>query len=473
MESLLGFIHIPSISRPELIGNVALPYSTTLNGNKARIDKYGRIWSPYLKGRYQIGTEVEIIKRGEEYQISSFRNERKVMFRELVKFPSTTYGTFGLYRYPAKFIPQVVAYVLEKYAKPKTNVFDPFAGYGTVGIVSRIHDCNYELWDLNPLLETLHAVATLDPKEVDLDGIINRMTLSNEKFVPDWSRLSYWFPEEFLPFLYRVWGFYHSLNDEYLKLLITIPLLKVTRHFSYDDMQRQKLSKSPVSEWRMVSLLTCDWKKKFYEMLKSEIRKVIRGIADYETLSPKKTKAIIRAGVDVLTTNLEEEKNILITSPPYLQSQEYIRQAKLDLFWLGYSEERIKELHKLEIPYRDIEPQNIHSETFSSFRDTIKEDHLRKVFDRYFWGILGALTRLQENVSDYLFLFVGRTSIRGRAVPIDQIFSEHFVDLGLIHEATLSDTIVSRRMFSYRVNPATKVKDARTPVENLVILRKF
>jgi len=473
MESLRGFINIPSASRPELVGNASLPLNVTLNGSSARIDKYGRIWSSSLKGKYQTGTEIEIIKQGAEYQISSFGNAQKVVFRELVKLPSTTYGTFGLYRYPAKFIPQVVAYILEKYSRPGDNVFDPFAGYGTVGLVSRIYDCNYELWDLNPLLETLHAVGTLEPRKVDLDSIIQRMASPHEKFIPDWPRLSYWFPEEFLPFLYEKWGFYHSLdNNEYVKLLMTIPLLKVTRYFSHDDMQRQKLSKSPVAEWRIVSLLTCDWRKKFYNMLRNETLKVIRGIADYWALSPKKTKPIIRAGVDVLSTNLEEKKNILITSPPYLQSQEYMRQAKIDLFWLGYPEEKIKALHKLEIPYRDIEPQAIHSETFASFRRTIKEEHLRKVFDRYFWGVLGALTRLQEDVTDYLFLFVGRTSIRGRAVPIDQIFREHFADLGWVHETTLSDTIVSRRMFSYGVNPETKVKDARTPVENLVVLKK-
>lgn len=528
MEFSRGFIKIPSVNRFDLIGNAELPRAITLNGNEARIDKYGRIWSPSLKRKYDVGTTVEITKTDQNYQISPIANckkqellgdeqiakgtcfsnneetkatvtkqtiqvtlvendngvvrksgsvsclgaETKVVFRELVKLPSTTYGTFGLYRYPAKFIPQVISYVLEKYAKPKSNIFDPFAGYGTVGIVSRIYDCNYELWDLNPLLETFHAIATLDPKNVDSEEIIRKLGSSQEEFVPDWSRLDYWYPKEFLPFLYKIWGFYHSLDDEYLKLLITIPLLKVTRYYSLDDMQRQKLSQSPVSERRMVSLLTADWERKFYKMLKWEINKVIEGVANYSTFSPKKTTAKIRAGVDIMATRLDEEKNMLITSPPYLQSQEYMRQAKIDLFWLGYSESKVRELHKLEIPYRDVEARAINSDTFCSFRDSIAEDHLRRVFNRYFWGVLGALTNLQENVSDYLFLFVGRTSMRGRAVPIDQILVEHFTELGWIHEVTLSDTIVSRRMFSYRVNPATKIKDARTPVENLVVLRK-
>ncbi|MDH7477755.1 MAG: hypothetical protein QHH17_05165 [Candidatus Bathyarchaeota archaeon] len=398
--------------------------------------------------------------------------ERKVLFRNLVSLPSTTYATFGLYRYPAKFIPHVIAYILENYAQPNMKIFDPFAGYGTVGVVSKIYGYDYEMWDLNPLLETLHSVATLEPEEVDVKEILHRMATSNKEFIPDWSNIDYWFPKEFLPFLYKVWGFYHSLDDEYLKLLLTIPLLKTTRYFSFDDMQRQKLSKSPISEERMVALLTSDWKTKFFKMIESEVWNVVRGIADYWTLSPKKTEAIVKSGVDTLTMNLEEEKDILITSPPYLQSQEYIRQAKMDLFWLGFSEAKVRELSKLEIPYRDVEPQPIHSETYHLLRNKIEENNLRRLFDRYFLGVLGALTRLQEKISSYLFLFVGRTSMRGRPIPIDRIFAEHFVKLGWVHEVTLMDTIVSRRMFSYRINPATKIQDRRTPVENLVILRR-
>ena len=410
--------------------------------------------------------------------------EKKVVFRNLVRLPSTSYATFGLYRYPAKFIPHVIAYVLENYARPKMKVFDPFGGYGTVGVVSRIYGYDYELWDLNPLLETFHSVATLKPEEVDVKDLLSQMIISEEEYVPKWSDrfdrsgqirtgLHYWYPQEFLPLLFKVWGFYHSLDDdEYLKLILTIPLIKTTRYFSYDDMQRQKLSKSPKSKKRIGSLLNSAWRTRFYQMVSKEMRKVVKRIREYWKLSPKQVGAVVKSGIDTLTTELEEERDLLITSPPYLQSHEYIRQAKMDLIWLGYSEDEVRKLSKLEIPYRDVESQSINSETFHKWRDAIEEEHLQKVFERYFWGVLGALTRLQKQISSYLFLFVGRPSMRGRPVPIDRIFAEHFTALDWIHEVTLRDTIVSRRMFFYRVNPATGLKDRRTQMENLVILKR-
>jgi hypothetical protein len=207
-------------------------------------------------------------------------------------------------------------------------------------------------------------------------------------------------------------------------------------------------------------------------MLEEEVIEVLKGMHEYQRYSPADVKYSVKAGVDTLSEELEEEVDILITSPPYLQSHEYIRRAKMDLFWLGFSEGEIKRLSELEIPYRDVTPHRIHSKTYWELRDQIEAHHLRRVFDNYFWGVIGALDRLGAKVSSYMFLFVGRASMRGRPIPIDQIFAEHLSSLGWVWEETLVDRIVARRMFSYRVNPATGIADRRTATENLVMLRK-
>ncbi|MGC8843690.1 MAG: hypothetical protein ACP5QS_07105, partial [bacterium] len=85
-----------------------------------------------------------------------------LLFRNTIpEIPSTTYGTFAIYKYPAKFIPQVIAYVLKKYARPGMRIFDPFAGYGTAVIVARVYGYDYELWDLNPMLNIIHDTAVM------------------------------------------------------------------------------------------------------------------------------------------------------------------------------------------------------------------------------------------------------------------------------------------------------------------------
>jgi site-specific DNA-methyltransferase (adenine-specific) len=59
MEVLKGFIHIPIKSRNELIGNLS-PSTILLNGENARLDSYGRIWSPSLRNRFLIGAQIKI-----------------------------------------------------------------------------------------------------------------------------------------------------------------------------------------------------------------------------------------------------------------------------------------------------------------------------------------------------------------------------------------------------------------------------
>lgn len=405
--------------------------------------------------------------------------ESEVSFRQLMShIPSTTYGAFGLYRYPAKFIPHVVAYAVQRYGACGMRVLDPFAGSGTTGLVARMYGLDYELWDLNPLLEVLHAIAVMQPTATDVSVLINRASQDSRHWLPQWSNLSYWYPEEFIPFLGRIWGFYHSQEDEYVRRLLTIPLLKVTRAFSYNDPQRQKLSRSPKALRRVQSLLASEWQKRFLEMLQDETLRVLQKLYEYRKLmvTDEPVHFTVETGSDTLDLSGCIEQgyhwDMLITSPPYLQAQEYIRCSKMDLFWLGHSEEQIRYLAKQELPYKQVAPVPILSKTYESYHQSIREPQLLRMYERYFHAVLGALTRIAEHVSTRLFLFVGPATVRGQSIPIDQIFIEHFVNLGWKHESTLIDTIAARVMFRSRVNPATGIEDKRMPTEHLVILRR-
>lgn len=60
MEVQRGFIQLPSRGRKELIGDMPLPSKTSLNASPAKIDKYGRLWSPFLKNKFPVGVRVKI-----------------------------------------------------------------------------------------------------------------------------------------------------------------------------------------------------------------------------------------------------------------------------------------------------------------------------------------------------------------------------------------------------------------------------
>lgn len=399
-------------------------------------------------------------------------NKTYILFRKTIpEIPTTTYGAFALYKYPAKFIPQVVAYVLKNYAKPGMKIFDPFAGYGTVGIVSRVYGNEYELWDLNPMLEIIHETAIMKPSRVNIPNLIKELKNSREEFIPQWSNLSYWFPEEFIKILSRAWGFVHSL-DKSTKYFLLIPLIKLTKYFSYSDEKVHKLYKSRYSQKKVEELLKQDWENQFYIMLEKEVNILLKKLKEYNYLKPKEVKHEIKAGIDTLETKLEDDVNILITSPPYLQAQEYIRSTKLELFWLGYDEDYIRSLSKKEIPYRPVDKIEIYSEKYYEFRDKIKKNYLRTLYDKYFYAILKSLSFIGERVLDYMFIFVGPAKIDTIPIPIDEIIIEHLKKFGWKHEITFIDTIVSRVMFESNINPASGRKDSRIKTEHLLVLRR-
>lgn len=407
-----------------------------------------------------------------EFESSSQPKKVDILFRNSVpEIPSTTYGTFGIYKYPAKFIPQVIAYTLKKYGKDSRTVFDPFAGYGTVGVVARVYGFNYILWDLNPILSLIHKTATMDKLEINLPKIMKEIMFSKEEFLPKWSNLDYWFHEDFLEVLGKAWGYYHSLDEED-QLILGIPLLKTTRYFSYSDEKVHKLYRSKYSRKKIDELLKKNWKSIFYSMLEKEILILLKKVHEYHKLGPKNVAFDVESGVDTIERNLDQNVDLLITSPPYLQAQEYIRSTKLELFWLGYKEDYIRELSKKEIPYRNVPKIKIESEQYFEYLDRIHEKKLRTLYERYFHAILGAFERLGSFVNKYMCIFVGPAKIRNISIPIDDIIAEHLLYHGWEHLVTYVDQIKSRVMFESKINPASGIEDSRIKTEHLVVLKK-
>ncbi|MEM1634105.1 MAG: DNA methyltransferase [Nanopusillaceae archaeon] len=189
----------------------------------------------------------------------------EIVFREIVKLPSTTYATHGLYMYPAKFIPHVVRYVIEKYSKEGDWIFDPFAGYGTVAIEATLTNRNALLWDLNPITEVLTYASTYRG-DISLEDFEINWEYDNP-FHPRWKNILYWHPKKFYDILSKLWGYWHfEIYDKAKKkeelqkaYLVAIPLFKITRYFSYSDEKISKLYKSKYARHNR-NLILFTWK---------------------------------------------------------------------------------------------------------------------------------------------------------------------------------------------------------------------
>lgn len=70
-EVELGFVQIPVKNRAELLGQNRMPFTTKVNGVPAKVDKYGRLWSDFLKSKYAVGTEVTIRRNNGSFEIDT------------------------------------------------------------------------------------------------------------------------------------------------------------------------------------------------------------------------------------------------------------------------------------------------------------------------------------------------------------------------------------------------------------------
>ena len=159
------------------------------------------------------------------------------------------------------------------------------------------------------------------------------------------------------------------------------------------------------------------------------------------------------AGVDSSKLKLNKKVDALITSPPYLQAQEYIRTAKLDLYWLGYSAKQIKAISKLEIPYRKAE-RIITTDTLDKIRKQVSNKKLLNILNSYFDHTIASLENNMKllKTGGKSCIFVGNPKIDGIEMETWKIFTEYFTEKEFKFEIVFDDEIKTRQLFGNRNN---------------------
>jgi DNA modification methylase len=386
-----------------------------------------------------------------------------VSFREIVQeIADTTYLTHGLFYYPAKFIPHVPYYCVRRYCPEGGWVLDPFAGSGTVGLEAVLARRNAILIDVNPLLD-IYVDTKINYRHTDIDdasvcNALQQMFTWEKPYEPDWKNLDYWYPSEVLELLKRYWGWIHShdADDPYV-CVIRPALMKANRRFSWADHKAPKLFRSKRKMNAMQELLK---RGNWYEHIKNLITKTalenasrLRTLA--LSLADNTCRAIALAGADSTAVDLRDypKTDAIITSPPYLQAQEYLRTFKLDLFWMGASETKVRELMRLEIPYRKA-TEPFATPTYTRVHKQLRRADLRAMLHSYFFYTTRALENAATTLrrGGFLCVFVGNPTADGIEVEAWRVIAEHFEQNGFVLHEVFRDDIKSRQLFRRRKN---------------------
>lgn len=308
--------------------------------------------------------------------ISKYENSRRsipVSFRHLVNSLSNTdRATHLVHPYPAKLLMHIPHFFLanELLSKPGDVVMDPFCGSGTVLLESILAGRNALGCDTNPLARLIAQVKTsrFDTSKLrqSIDRLLQRIPAEPSISAPDVINLHYWFYPHVIKQLLRLAEAIINTRDVLSKAFFQVCFSVCIRKVSLADPRlsvpvRLRYSQYPSDHWlhekterHLNSLKRVNVIQRFIRIVEENYRRVAalnemlpggvnahvshsdaRAILNDSTGNGSRTRRMRAASIDMI-----------ITSPPYVGAQKYIRASSLSLGWLGLCE--AKALRELE-----------------------------------------------------------------------------------------------------------------------------
>ncbi len=261
-----------------------------------------------------------------------------IMTREV-----TTY-THGFHKYPAKFIPHIPRWAIQKYLPGLTGqtILDPFCGSGTVLVESMLAGHHAIGLDIDPLSALISKVKTtrLDPptlKNMARWLIEELQTAKDGEFMPECATLEHWFTPEAIKKLSLIRTLVNRIPERFgdapmvkdIQDLLLICFSSIIRRVSNADDESQKayVSHTKIKVPAEVNGLFLTQLNLFVE----------RAVQFTQAVKPELTSQVICASsTNGLTERLAGHAIALaITSPPYIKAIDYIYNQMVELFWIG------------------------------------------------------------------------------------------------------------------------------------------
>jgi DNA modification methylase len=260
----------------------------------------------------------------------------------------TSYITHSYHRYPAKFIPQLAARVILENSRPGDLICDPFMGSATTLVEAIVNDRKAYGTDINPLAALIARTKTtpiapaLLEKEVrqilrDLHSVIEtdqkQMRLTNSKAKPfeiktlDHQRIDYWFPQKQKQDLAIILSRISEVKDPKIRDFLLCGFSNILKLCSRWLM---KSVKPTVDKDKMIA--------DAYKSYSTQVRRMMKKNEEFFALIGQKQIECIIDNVDARRMNLENNSvTLIVTSPPYVTSYEYVDLHQLSALWLEYT----------------------------------------------------------------------------------------------------------------------------------------
>ncbi|HAS80811.1 MAG: methylase N-4/N-6 domain protein [Candidatus Nomurabacteria bacterium GW2011_GWE1_32_28] len=367
----------------------------------------------------------------------------------------TSYITHGYHRYPAKFIPQIVSRLAEKYTKKGDFIVDPFGGCGTTIIESKIMGRYSIAVDINPVavLITKAKITPINPIKIEKEFEILKKKL--EKYnkdikvkVPTHERIDYWFKAEEKRRLAFIFSKIIKVKDQDVQDFFFCGFSNILKNCS---IWLQKSNKP-----------TRDFGKEPSEPIKTFLRQtkmMLRGNAELFELLSKKGYLKISSKVVCTDARTIPVKNgsvdLIVTSPPYVTSYEYADLHQLTALWLEHTKD-LSDFRKRFIgtSYHSKKDLVLNSKLAEKIRSDllIKHKKTAEEVSTYFSEMNQVFVEMKRVLKKggKTCIVVGNTSLIGVDILNAEVFVEQLQNLGLKVVDIIKREIPSKNLPSVR-----------------------
>ncbi|MCG2687000.1 hypothetical protein L6278_02575 [Candidatus Parcubacteria bacterium] len=397
----------------------------------------------------------------------------------------TAYITHGYHRYPAKFIPQIVSRLVEKYTKEGDLVVDPFGGCGTTATESKVSGRSSIAVDINPVA-VLIAKAKITPiqplklEEVFID-LKYKLNLYNQKKVkmPVHERIDYWFKPEQKQKLSFIFLEISKIKDEDIKNFFYCVFSNILKTCS---IWLQKSNKP-----------TRDLKKKVYDPFNTfykQIKMMLRGNFQFYNLLKEKSYLEVPAQIVCADARKIPVKNntvdLIVTSPPYVTSYEYADLHQLTALWFEYTKDLSNFRKKfIGTSHNGIDKKiKLNSELAEKINIDLEKmsKKLAREVAVYFTEMNQCFVEMKRILkkNGRACIVIGNTSLKKVEILNAEVFIEQMQNLGFRIDDIIKREIPSKNLPSMRdektgkfAQLTTKNKKYAYPTEYILIMRKI
>lgn len=396
----------------------------------------------------------------------------------------TSYITHGYHRYPAKFIPQIVSRLVEKYTKEGDLIVDPFGGCGTTLVESKIMGRHSVGVDINPVavLITKAKITPIDPQKIEkafaiLKAKLDIYSKDTKVKAPEHERIDYWFKPEEKRKLAFIFAEISKLKDQDIRDFFYCGFSNILKNCS---IWLQKSNKPT----RDLNKKPSDPIPTFYK----QIKMMMRGNTQFYELLEKKNHLEIPSQVyctDARTIPVKDNSvSLIVTSPPYVTSYEYADLHQLTALWLEYTKD-LSDFRKRFIgtSYHNKKDLVLNSELAEKIRNGLlrKDKKTAEEVSTYFSEMNQVFAEMKRMLKKggKTCIVIGNTSLKGVEILNAEVFAEQLQNLGLKIVDIIKREIPSKNLPSVRdektgkfARISDKNKVSAYPTEYILIMEK-